>query len=249
MFLMLTAENSKLPIQKWSFWWPSLSLQLCRFLPRVASSWQTHSYHPSLPTFQKFSGSFLRSSKEDQTSFSDVTWDTWGFLRWDDVPRATQPAGGLRDVTSGLLAFGMHAHLLLCFLLYPRDWKCQCYFPIIVVIENPYVSQIQPPRCTCCLLQDLEGRKVIISASVVTDGWAVADTQLYVKKQVLPYLWVGLWPCDLETRLPVAAPSLPFLWLFMVLQALNLCLEDTCADVVMEGLCVKAWNGKQHKCP
>ena len=47
------------------------------------------------------------------------------------------------------------------------------------------------------------------------------QTQLYVEKQVFPYLWVGLWPCDLETRHPVAAPSLPFLWLLMVLQAPN----------------------------
>ena len=50
----------------------------------------------------------------------------------------------------------------------------------------------------------------MISAAVVTDGWAVADTALCVK-QVFPYVWVGLWPCDLETRLPVANPYLPFL--------------------------------------
>ena len=62
-----------------------------------------------------------------------------------------------------------------------------------------------------CLIQNLEGRRVITSANVLTDGWAVADTQLYGKKQVFPYLWVGLWLCNLETRLSVAAPSLPFL--------------------------------------
>ena len=35
------------------------------------------------------------------------------------------------------------------------------------------------------------------------------QTQLYVEKQVFPYLRVGLWPCDLETR--VNTLYLPFI--------------------------------------
>ena len=56
-----------------------------------------------------------------------------------------------------------------------------------------------------CVIWKLEGRWSHYFVTVVTDGWAVADTASCEEAGVSVPLG-GLWLCDLETELPVAAP-------------------------------------------
>ena len=108
-FLTLTAGKSKLLIRTWSFWWPALTLHILRGLPRYASSWQKYAYHPhQLQHSRSLRCPLLKSTKEEQTYFSVITWGNWRLLRWSHSPKVTRPVGGLRNVMCGLWALGIY---------------------------------------------------------------------------------------------------------------------------------------------
>ena len=141
-------------------------------------------------------------------SFCDITWENRVFSRLGHSPRGTQPASEFRRAVYCLWAVGLYVQFPPGFFLYQRDWKVKNYGSPIPSAWKPRCETNSASEVHLCLIQKLEGRRVIISATVVMGGWAVADEASCEEAGVCLPLGgaAALRPWDQTSRM---TPSLP----------------------------------------